>query len=176
MSNYGMGTVASDIPSEDVRTEAELNQGRLENEKENRIIEKTNQRLRDLAPNDEMYEALENFLLGDPESQIQLLGSEDEIIGKGNEAMAKSEDLIARAQFETMAKVAIYKQDPELARESIELASKVTNPTDRHARMQKTIQNNLPQVIKIAREYYRTKERITAETEKVTEVENPQSK
>ena len=165
MSNYGMGTVASDIPTEDVRTEAELSQGRLEKEKETRIIERTNERLRDLAPNDEMYEAMENFLLGDPENQIQQLGSNDEIIGKGNEAKDKGEDLIARAQYETMAKVAIYKQDPQLTKESLDLAAQVTSPDDRHAKMQKTIQTNLGQVIKIARDYYRTKERITAETE-----------
>ncbi len=160
-----MGTVPADAGPQESRTEEALAEGRLENEKETKIIEKTNERLRDLAPNDEIYEAMENFLLGDPESQVQLLGTPEEIVEKGDEAKDKGEDLIARAQYETMAKVAIYKQDPELARKALELAASVTNPADRHARMQKTIMTNLDQIIRIARDYYRTKERITAETE-----------
>lgn len=165
MSNYGLGTVPSDVGTQDNRNDEKLAEERLENEKEIKIIEKTNERLRDLAPNDRIYEAMENFLLGDPENQIQLLGTKDEILGKGDEAKNKGEDLIARAQYETMAKVAIYKQDSELARKSLDLAAQVTDPSDRHARMQKTIQNNMDQVINIARDYYRTKEKIVAETE-----------
>jgi hypothetical protein len=165
MSSYGVGTVSSDIPTEDNRTEAELAQGRLENEKETIIVQKTNERLRKLTPDDRMYEAMENFLLGDPQSQIQLLGTKDEILGKAEEAQSKGEDLIARAQYETMAKVAIYQQDPALTKKSLDLASKVTDPSDRHATMQKTIEDNVDQVIKIARDYYQTKEKITAETE-----------
>jgi len=165
LSNYGLGTVPTDIATQDNRNEQKLAEERLENEKEIKIVEKTNKRLRNLAPNDQIYEAMENFLLGDPENQIQLLGTEDEILSTGDEAKNKGEDLIARAQYETMAKVAIYKQDPELARKSLDLATLVTNPADRHARMQKTIQNNMDQVIKIAKDYYRTKEKIVAETE-----------
>jgi hypothetical protein len=165
LSSYGIGNVPTVIPSEDVRTEAELSQGRLEKEKETKIIEKTNERLRDLAPTDQIYEAMENFLLGDPENQIPLLGEPGEIIGKGNEAKEKGEDLVARAQYETMAKVAIYKQDKDLAKSSLEYAEQVTDPADRHARMQRTILENLDQVIGIAKDYYRTKEEITAETE-----------
>ena len=64
-----------------------------------------------------------------------------------------------------MAKIAIYQQDRELAKKSLELASKVTNPSDRHGWMQKTIVDNLDEVMGIARDYYRTKEKITAEEE-----------
>lgn len=160
-----MGTIPSDFAAEDARTEAELSEGRLENEKETKIIEKTNERLRDLAPNDEIYEAMENFLLGDPQSQIQLLGSKEEIAEKGDDAKGKGEDLVARAQFETLAKVAIYEQNKDLAKKGLDLANSVTDPADRHARMQITIEKNLDQIINIARDYYKTKEIITEETE-----------
>ena len=166
MSNYGLGSVSSDIPSEDARTEAELSEGRLEKEKETKIIEKTNERLRDLAPTDQIYEAMENFLLGDPENQIPLLGEPGEIMEKADEAKEKGEDLIARAQYETTAKVAIYRQDKDLAKTSLEDAEQVTDPADRHAQMQKTILENLDQVVQIAKDYYRTKEEVTAETDK----------
>jgi hypothetical protein len=160
-----MGTVGGDVPAEDTRTEAELAQQKLENEKETKIIEKTNQRLKDLSPNDQIYEAMENFLLGDPESQLETLGEPSEIIRQGDEAKGKNEDLIARAQYETAAKVAIYNQNPELTKKSLELAGSVTSPTDRHARMQKTILANLDQIIGIAKDYYRTKEIVKTETE-----------
>ena len=166
MSNYGIGTVP-DTTGVDLRNDAQLEQGKIEKEKEMRTIEKTNERLKELVPNDEIYEAMENFLLGDPENQIAQLGTPDVLLGKGDDASSKGEDLIARAQYETMAKVAIYEQDRELARKSLVLPSKVTNPSDRHARMQKTISSNLDLVIRIARDYYRTKEKVTAEAEAV---------
>jgi hypothetical protein len=163
MSSY-IGSVSGDLP--DVgRSEADLEQEKLEREKEAKILEKTNERLRDIVPNDEIYEAMENFLLGDPENQIELLGNTNEILGKADEAKSKGEDLIARAQYETLAKIAIYKQNRKLAQKSLDLAGSVTNPSDRHTRMQKTILANLDQVIQIARDYYRTKEIVTAETE-----------
>jgi hypothetical protein len=165
MSSYGVGSVSNDIPTEDVRTEAELSEGQLETEKESKIAVKSNERLRSLVSDDNMYEAMENFLLGDPKNQLPQLGTPAEIMGKGDEAKSKGEDLIARAQYETTAKVAIYEQDPDLAKESLNRAAEVTNPTDRHARMQKTIQNNIGEVIRIARDYYETKQEITAETE-----------
>ena len=68
-----------------LRNEAELEQGKIEKEKETRIIEKTNERLKELVPNDAIYEAMENFLLGDPESQIPQLGSPDVILGKAGQ-------------------------------------------------------------------------------------------
>jgi hypothetical protein len=163
MSSY-IGTVKGEMPDA-ARSQADLEQERLEREKEARILEKTNERLRDLVPNDEIYEAMENFLLGDPENQIQLLGNPAEILSKGDEAGSKGEDLIARAQYETLAKVAIYKQDKTLVKKSLDLAGRVTNPSDRHARMQKTILNNLDQVVAIAKDYYKTKEIVTTETE-----------
>lgn len=178
LPSYGVGgAISSDIKRDDLRTEAELGQSKLEKEKENRIIEKTNQRLRDLAPNDEIYEAMENFLLGDPENQIQMLGPTSDIIKKGDDARNKSEDLIARAQYETAAKIAIYKQDQTLVKNSLEMASQVTKPADRHARMQKTILTNLDQVLRIARDYYKTKEEISSETEaEFAQTSNAESK
>jgi len=164
LSNYGIGIIP-ETSGIDPRNEAQLEQGKIEKEKEMRIIEKTNERLKELVPNDDIYEAMENFLLGDPESQIPQLGTPDVILGKADRAVVKGDDLIARAEFETMAKVAIYQQDRKLTKKSLELASKVTNPSDRHAWMQKTITNNLDIVITIAREYYRTKKIVEADEE-----------
>ena len=162
MSNYGIGTIREKAEI-DSRNESQLAEGKIEREKETRIIEKTNERLKELVPDDNLYEAVENFLLGDPENQIPQLGVPAEILTNGDEEANKGEDLMARAKFETSAKVAIYQQEPSMVKKSLELAIKVTDPTDKHARMQRTILDNLNQVIRIARDYYKTKEKVTAE-------------
>ncbi len=110
---------------------------------------------------------MENFLLGDPENQIPQLGVPADIIAKWSQQPNKGVNLMTRAEYETAAKVAIYEQDPNLVRNSLELASSVTNPNDRHARMQKTILDNLNDVIRIASDYYKTKQKVTSEEEAV---------
>jgi hypothetical protein len=164
VSNYGIGSTRENYTI-DSRNEEALEQGKIEKQKEIRIIEKTNERLKQLVPNDVMYEAMENFLLGDPENQIPQLGVPADIIAKWSQQTSQGESITARVEYETAAKVAIYEQDPNLVRNSLELASSVTNPNDRHARMQRTILDNLNDVIRIASEYYRIKQKVTSEEE-----------
>ncbi len=102
MSSY-IGTVPSDLRDAS-RSEADLELEKQEREKEAKILEKTNERLKDLVPNDEIYEAMENFLLGDPENQVERLGDPSGILANADEAKGKGEDMIARAQYETLAK------------------------------------------------------------------------
>ena len=90
MSSY-IGSVPGDFKDAS-RSEADLELEKLEREKEAKILEKTNERLRDLVPNDGIYEAMENFLLGDPENQVERLGETSEILEKADEAKGKSED------------------------------------------------------------------------------------
>src|SRR5579872_2572255 len=144
MSNYGIGTI---LPESDKilekQREGDLEQEKVEALKERKIIERTDERLRELVPNDELYDAMENFLLGDPENQIAQLGDAESVMRKGDDEQRKGQKLMARAQYETSAKIAIYNLDAETARTTLELASKVTDPMDRHAGMQKTILQNL---------------------------------
>jgi hypothetical protein len=166
MSNYGIGTI---LPESDKvlekQREGDIEQEKAEALKERKIIEKTDERLRQLVPNDDLYEAMENFLLGDPENQIAQLGDINTILQKGDEERSKGQKLMARAQYETSAKVAIYNLDREAAKNSIELASQVTDPQDKHAVMQRTIIMNLDEVIRVARDYYKTKRKVAAEVE-----------
>ena len=166
MSNYGVGTV---LPESDKvlekQREGDLEQEKVEALKERKIIEKTDERLRELVPNDDLYEAMENFLLGDPENQIAQLGDVDSVMAKGDDEASKGQKLMARAQYETSAKIAIYDLDPGAAKKSLEQAAKVTDPQDKHARMQSMIQQNLGEVMRVAKEYYKTKRKVTAEEE-----------
>src|SRR5579872_1221565 len=126
MSSIGSIREKSEIDSRN--DDAALEEGRMEKEKEKKIIEKSNERLKELVPNDELYEAMENFLLGDPVAQVPQLGEPEEIIARSKEKATQGINLIARAEFETAAKVAIYEQKEDVARSSLELASLVTNP------------------------------------------------
>jgi hypothetical protein len=172
MSNYGVGTI---LPESDKvfekQHEGDLEQEKVEALKEKKIIEKTDERLRELVPSDDLYEAMENFLLGDPENQIAQLGDVDSVMQKGDEENSKGQKLMARAQYETSAKIALYNRDEEAARKSLELASQVTDPKDKHNFLQKTILQNLDAVLRISGEYYRTKSKVTAEEEAKAKIE-----
>jgi hypothetical protein len=164
VSNYGVGSIRERSDT-DSRNDVALEQGRIERQKETRIIEKTNERLKQLVKDDNLYEAMENFLLGDPANQIPQLGEPEEIIAKSKHKVTGGVDLMLRADFETAAKIAIYEQKTELAKDSLELAYNVTSPEDKHARMQRTILEDLSEVMNIASDYYTTKEKITTEEE-----------
>ena len=138
--------------------EGDLEQEKVEALKEKKIIEKTDERLRELVPNDYLYDAMENFLLGDPENQIAQLGDVDSVLQKGDEENSKGQKLMARAQYETSAKIAIYNRDGEAARKILELASQVTDPKDKHAFMQQTILQNLDAVLRISGEVLQDQE------------------
>src|SRR5579871_6605025 len=108
MSNYGVGTV---LPESDKvlekQRDGDLEQEKVEALKERKIIEKTDERLRELVSSDELYEPMENFLLGAPENQIAQLGDVDSVMAKGDDEAGKGQKLMARAQYETSAKIAI---------------------------------------------------------------------
>jgi hypothetical protein len=113
-------------------------------------------RLHELAPNDEMYDAMENFLLGDPKGQIETLGSEAVVIERGDSAKSGGHGLIARAEYETAAKIAIYNQNKEAAVKALNLAMEVTDSTTQHWNFQKTILAEIDEFLRIARDYYST--------------------
>jgi len=137
---------------------AEQKEREAQSQEEKKIVREKDARLRELVQNDDkMYEAMENFLLGNPEDQVSALGEPTSLLAKADEERGKGNNLVARADCETAAKIAIYNQDKEGARKSLDLASQVTDNTkdeDKHSEMQRTILDNLDEVLRIAREYY----------------------
>jgi len=110
--------------------------------------------LKDLVPNDEkMYLALQNFLLGDPERQLPMLGSTETLLARGDQDRAKGEKLKARMSYETAAKIEIYKQNRENVEKVIRLAKDVTDDRDPHLEFFDTMLANLDEVLRISREY-----------------------
>jgi len=110
--------------------------------------------LKDLVPNDEkMYLALQTFLLGDPERQIPMLGSIDALLAKGDQDKANGEKLKARMNYETAAKIEIYKQNKELVEKSLRLAKEVTENEDPRRELLETMLANLDEVLRISKLY-----------------------
>jgi len=146
--------------SRDKERDEEQREGQLEEEKEEdkkeKIYRRADARLRSLiGTNDHMYDAMENFLLGDPERQISQLGGADSMVAKGDEAKSKGAYLFARSSFEIAAKLEIYQRNRENAKKYLLLAQEVTQKEDlEHIEILNTLLANMEMVMRIAREYY----------------------
>ena len=100
-----------------------------------------------------LYEAMQNFLLLDPKSQIPQLGGTDSLIEKGNKAMASGNNLEARVDFETAGRIEIYRLNKESTEKCLLLAERMTE-SDRASQYHETILQNLDRVMEISKSYY----------------------
>ncbi len=145
----------------DVQTPATLGSGNQETSQEvaerkkgEQVHEYADAKLKSLVKSDDMYYALEYFLLGDPERQIEQLGDVSAIIAKGDEAKSKNENVYAMTYYETAAKVAIYKGDKEAARRCLIKAQEVIEDNEKGYRLMTTLIDDMDEAIGIARSYY----------------------
>jgi hypothetical protein len=113
----------------------------------------SDRRLRDLAQSDELYSAMENFLLGDPKRQLPILDV-DRLIQEGKEAQSSGETVMARTKFETAAKVELYRRNKQNLQQDLELAQGVTDSSDQHSKLQKSLLDNIDQALEVAQKYY----------------------
>lgn len=112
--------------------------------------------LKDIIPNnDKMYAALQTFLLGDPKRQLPLLGTTDSLLTKGNEEKTKGENSRARFDYETAAKIELFKQDREAFTKFLHLADDVTGEAEREKTLLSTMLSNIDETLRVSREYYR---------------------
>jgi hypothetical protein len=133
----------------------------VENEKAKRQEEENakNQKLDNLvkeeASNEKLYNALENFLLADPERQIPQLGEIQGQLAEAEAAKNEGENEVVRGKYETAAKIEIYKRDREAASKNIDLAEKFTAPEDAlHHEIHKTLLSHMDEVMQISADYY----------------------
>ena len=113
-------------------------------------------RLKELVQSDEMYYALELFLLGDPKRQIEQLGDVDGLLSKGDQAKSADDHVKARYNYETAAKIEMYRQNKEGLRRCLVLAQEVAEESDKHFAFQRMILDNLDEVLQISKQYYKT--------------------
>jgi hypothetical protein len=110
--------------------------------------------LRELCGSDEkLYEALANFLLLDPRSQIPQLGETDSLVEQGNAAIASGNKLVARVDFEIAARIEIFRLNKESTRKCLLLAEQVSD-SDKARQYHETILQDMEKVMEIAEVYY----------------------
>jgi hypothetical protein len=111
--------------------------------------------LKDFIPNNEkLYDALQTFLLGDPKRQLPLLGSVDSLLEKANEQRANGENLQARLNYETAAKIELYRQNKEGLEKFLRLANEMSRNGERNKPLIETMLANVDEALRISKEYY----------------------
>jgi hypothetical protein len=151
MSAFGEVQTPGTIP---VASSQEPPETVADRKQEEKIHEYADARLKSLVKTDEMYFALEYFLLGDPERQISQLGDTETLMHEGNEAKTKNENVSARTNYETAAKLEIYKGNKDAARRCLLMAQEVTDRDDKRFRLMTTLIDNMDEAISVAKSYY----------------------
>jgi CRISPR/Cas system-associated protein Csm6 len=125
-----------------------------EQKKENALHKELDETVKQESRDEKVYEALRNFLLADPERQIHELGGTEKLLAEADRAKSKNLEIVARAMYETAAKVAIYKQNKDEARKIISLADEVTKPGDTQKEIHETLISNMDEVMNVSKDYY----------------------
>jgi hypothetical protein len=111
--------------------------------------------LRELVPDDpKLYAAMEFFLLASPARQIAQLGDYASLKEKGDQARSSEDRLMARIDYESAAKVALYEQDRQAVEELLTLSEKVTAPGEHFGELHRTLLGEIDKAMRIARDYY----------------------
>jgi hypothetical protein len=102
---------------------------------------------------EEMYYAMERFLLLDPKRQIELLGGIEALRAEGDLAKAEGNLTKARISYENAAKVALYMQDKDAAVKFLMLADEVSEKEEER-RIHNKLLKNMEEALRISKEYY----------------------
>jgi hypothetical protein len=119
------------------------------------IIEIPLPSLRDFCSgDDELYEALEYFLLIEPREKNVTFGSISGWLAEGDAQKAKGDKLTAMVAYECAARIACYRDDKETTRKALILADAM-NPKPKQASVHKILLARLDKVFEIAEEFYK---------------------
>jgi len=111
--------------------------------------------LRELVPNNEkMFVALQTFLLGDPDRQLPMLGSVDSLSLKAEAENTKGDKWKARIDYETAAKIEIYKENREDAEKFLRHAEELAEEGGQNLAMLEILLTNMDEVMRISKMYY----------------------
>jgi hypothetical protein len=127
----------------------------IEEQKQKEEMHKyADERLKQLSPNDDVYFAIEYYLLGDPKRQIEQLGDVEGILKQGDEAKQHQDTTKARYSYETAAKIELYRRRKDNLRKLLILAQDVTPSDEKHFQYQRTMLDNIDEALRIAKDYY----------------------
>jgi len=115
------------------------------------LVQSNSSRLKDIvADNQRLYFAMQNFLITSPERQIPQLGNFSLLVAKGDAAKAVGKNLEARADYETAARIEIFEQHKESARNCLELADGVSENPSQHHEFHETMLSDMDEVLRIS--------------------------
>ncbi|MGI0090700.1 MAG: hypothetical protein ACREBS_03235 [Nitrososphaerales archaeon] len=100
----------------------------------------------------EFKEALDNYLLAEPERQIAQLGGVESLMLNARKEQGSGDLHSARRDYEYAARIEIYTQNKEGALKSLLLAEEVTDK-DEDRRMHRIIMDRMDEVLRISAEY-----------------------
>ena len=109
----------------------------------------------------EMYEALGNFLYIEPERQLPQIGTTEQQVQRASDAMARGDSLVARVDFETAARIEMYKGNMEKVKTFLEKAQELRDARGEGSRL--ILISNLERAMEIAAQYYHQVSRPKAE-------------
>jgi hypothetical protein len=110
--------------------------------------------LRDLCAGDEeLYKALEHFLLFNPKMILENLGNVPYWMAKADTAKSKGNNLVAAMDYETAARIACYENDKEATRKALAFAEGI-NPQSAEAALDRVLISKLDKVFEISAIHY----------------------
>ena len=119
------------------------------------IITSPEPSLRDICSgDDELYNALEDFLLVASPSAKPSFGTVQGWFALADQEKAKGENLSAMVSNECAARVACFENDKETTKKALLLADAL-NPNPAHATIHKTLLSKLDKVFEIADAFYK---------------------
>ncbi len=111
--------------------------------------------LKDLcAGNNELYEAMADFLLLEPRTTESTFGTVESFLADGDREKAEGDHLEALVKYDCAARIACYQGDEETAKKALTLADSM-NPNEEQKTRHKVLLANLDKVFEIAGVYYK---------------------
>jgi hypothetical protein len=111
--------------------------------------------LKSLIPNNpKLLEAMEYFLLASPERQLGQLGDLDNVRKTAEQSQQSGNLLMARINYESAAKIALYEENKGAFQDMLSSAQKVTPPEEKYGEYHTTLLNNIDTAMQVAKQYY----------------------
>jgi hypothetical protein len=96
---------------------------------------------------------MQNLLIISPERQIPQLGAVSPLVARGEAAKAVGKNLEARIDSETSARIEIFKQNEESARNCLKLADGVSENSSQHHEFHQTMLADMDEVPRVSKAF-----------------------
>ena len=117
-------------------------------------VQSNSSRLKDIVmDNQRLYFAMQSFLILSPARQIPQLGGVGLLVAKGDAAKAIGKNLEARVDYETAARIEIFEQHKESARNCLELADGVSENVSQHHEFHETMLADMDEVLRVSKAF-----------------------